>query len=106
MREAQTTIAADGVRFLINEEPANKGRKEVEGLLFNVRTVNATFDDTLGKVDWWDDDGSHPENNHADYGKWRSLDSARANTERYIEGLPEYREHGVLAVNLTAFSFQ
>lgn len=100
MREAQTTIATDGARFLINGEPTSKGRKDVEGLLFNVRTVNATFDDTLGKVDWWDDDGSRPENDHAGYGKWRSPESARANTEHYIKELPEYREHGVLAVNL------
>lgn len=100
MYNAQTTVSIDGPKILINGQPTYKGRAPVEGLLFNVRTVNATFDDTLGQVDWWDDDGSHPENDHAGYGKWTSPDSAFANTERYIKALPEYHEHGILAVNL------
>jgi hypothetical protein len=68
--------------------------------LFNLRTVHATFDDTRGKVPWWDDDGSRPENDHAGYGAWRSPEAAEANTRRFIEALPRYRERGILAVNL------
>jgi len=100
MHNAQTVISIDGTRFLINGQPTYKGRALVEGLLFNIRTVNATFDDTLGKVDWWDDDGSRPENDHARYGAWTSPQSALANTARFIEALPEYHDHGILAVNL------
>jgi hypothetical protein len=100
MYRAQTTISIDGTRILINDQPTYKGRDQVEGLLFNVRTVNATFDDTLGRIDWWDDDGSRSENDYAGYGRWASPDSAFANTERYIQALPEYRAHGILAVNL------
>jgi len=58
MPQARTHVSADGETILINGEPTYAGTG-VEGLLFNVRTVNATFDDTLGEVDWWDDDGSH-----------------------------------------------
>ena len=65
-----------------------------------MRTVNATFDDTLGRVDWFDDDGSRPENGQAGYGLWRSPASAEANTDRFLDGLTAYRDHGVLAVNL------
>ena len=100
MYDAQTTVSVDGTRILINGEPTYKGCEQVEGLLFNVRTVNATFDDTLGKVDWFDDDGSRPENDHAGYGKWESPGSAVANTERFVKALPEVLDCGVLAVNL------
>ena len=94
-----TEISIQGTRFLIGGRPTYSGAN-VEGLLFNVRTVNATFDDTLGRVDWWDDDGSQAGNGCAGYGPWSSPASAEANTRRYIAGLPEYRAHGVLAVNL------
>ncbi len=100
MYNAKTTVSFYGTRVLINNEPTYKGREKIEGFLFNVRTVNATFDDTLGRVPWWDDDGSHVENKHAGYGKWKSPDSAFANTDRFIQALPEYRDWGILAVNL------
>jgi len=100
MYQAQTNVSIDGTKFLINGQPTYPGRGPIEGLLFNVRTVNATFDDTLGVVDWWNDDGSRPENGHAGYGKWTSPASAYANTERFVQALPEYRAHGILAVNL------
>ena len=95
----QTHIEIADTRFLINGEPTYLG-SAVEGLLFNVRTVNATFDDTLGKVTWFDDDGDREGNEHAGYGKWVSPESADTNTTRYVEGLRSYREHGILAVNL------
>jgi len=95
----ETIASFEGTRVLINGCPTYKGTRG-EGLLFNIRTVNATFDDTLGQVAWWDDDGSRPENDHAGYGPWRSPESALANTQRFIEALPEYRTWGILAVNL------
>ena len=66
MYKAQTNVSFDGTEILINGEltyqrwNSSKRHQQIEGLLFNVRTVNATFDDTLGKVNWWDDDGSQP----------------------------------------------
>ena len=99
MYEPQTHIDTDGHRFLLNGGPTYRGTS-VEGLLFNVRTVNATFDDTLGQVDWFDDDGARSENGRAGYGPWVSPQSAGANTVRFIEGLAQYRAHGMLAVNL------
>jgi len=95
-----TTVRIGGERFFINGRPTYEGRPDVEGLLYNIRTVNATFDDTLGHVDYFDDDGSHAENDHAGYGQWRSPDSAFANTQRYVDALPQYRDCGILAVNL------
>lgn len=68
MQNPQTTVSFEGTRVLINGQLTYKDREQVKGLLFNLRTVNATFDDTLGKVSWWDDDGSHPENDYAGYG--------------------------------------
>ncbi|MCJ7549722.1 MAG: hypothetical protein MUQ30_08590 [Anaerolineae bacterium] len=101
MPAAKTTVSIDGPKFLINGRPTYEGRDHVEGLLFNVRTVHATFDDTPGKVDRWDD-GSLSGNDHAGYGKWTSPDSASANTRRYMQTLAEYRTHGILAVNLNS----
>ena len=95
-----TEIAVQDTRFTLDGQLTYPGRAGVEGLLFNVRTVNATFDDTLGRVDWWDDDGTQPGNGSAGYGPWTSPASAEANTARYIAGLAEYRAHGVLAVSL------
>ena len=100
MNNAKTNLSVDGTKFLINGQPTYKGQKKVEGFLFNIRTVNATFDDTINNVDWWDDDGSQAGNNYAGYGKWVSPDSAIANTQRYVDALPEYRSYGILAVNL------
>ena len=98
--QAQTHLAIDGERFLINGKPTHLGKPDIEGFLFNIRTVNATFDDALNRVDWFDDDGSLPENGYAGYGKWVSPASAEANTARFIRALPQFRAHGVLAVNL------
>jgi hypothetical protein len=100
MSDPQTTVAIDGTCFLIDGRPTYPGNSTVEGLLFNVRTVNSTFDDSLNEVDWFDDDGSRPENGNAGYGAWKSPESADANTARFIDGLAEYRAYGILAVNL------
>jgi len=100
MQKPQTSVSFQGTRILINGQLTYTGHKKVEGLLFNIRTVNATFDDTLGQVSWWGDDGSRSENDYANYGQWRSLESADANTQRFIQALPSYRAWGILAVNL------
>ena len=76
MFEAKTEVSFSGEKVRINNQPTYAGNPRAEGLLLNERTVNATFDDTLGKVNWWDDDGSHPEN---DYGHcWCSWRLGRA----------------------------
>ena len=88
---AAANVTFEAERILINGRPTYSGTP-AEGLLFNVRTVNATFDDTLGQVGWWDDDGSHPENDFAGYVPWRSPESAAANTDRFIKALTDYRD--------------
>ncbi|MBS1855187.1 MAG: hypothetical protein JST11_07465 [Acidobacteria bacterium] len=90
----RTAVSIRGDGFLINGEPTYKGRAwqghKIEGLLMNVRAVQATFDDrnpeTRGR---W----AYP-----DTGKW---DPGR-NTREFVAALPEWRRHGVLAftVNL------
>jgi len=91
-RRTQVSIQAD--RFLINGKPTYPGRTysgmKIEGLLMNVRAVQATFDDlnpeTRGK---W----AYP-----DTGKW----DPERNTREFVAALPEWRRHGLLAftVNL------
>jgi hypothetical protein len=95
----QTKVETQGTSFIINDEPTYAGTL-CEGMLFNVRTVNATFDDTLGKVDWFHDRGDRAGNGNAGYGEWSSPESADANTDRFVEGLKDYLDRGILAVNL------
>jgi hypothetical protein len=90
MYKPKTRVSFHGTQILINERPTYEGQKKAEGLLFNLRMVNCTFDDTLGKVDWWNDDGARSENRHTGYGIWTSPESANANTQRFIQALPEY----------------
>jgi hypothetical protein len=89
-RKTEVSIAGDA--FHVNGKPTYEGRKwkghKIEGLLFNSRMVQATFDDLNPKsVDQWA---------YADTGKW---DSER-NTREFIAALPEYRRHGLLGVTL------
>jgi hypothetical protein len=95
----QTRVEIEGTQFLINGTLTYDGTT-CEGMLFNVRTVNATFDDTLGQVEWFDDPGDREGNGRSGYGKWSLPDSAVANTDRFIAGLQDYVDHGILAVNL------
>ena len=63
---------------------------EVEGLLFNARLVQATFDDRNPKtVKRWP---------YPDTGKW----GAERNTREFVAAMPAWRKHGLLAftVNL------
>lgn len=88
----QTVVEIEGEDFLIDGKPTYPGRKwrghRVEGLLFNSRMVQATFDDL------------NPDTRHRwaypDTGVW---DPDR-NTNELVEMLPEYRRHGLLAMTL------
>lgn len=87
-----TAVAIRGAKFLVNGEPTYKGRtwngQPIEGLLFNSRMVQATFDDRNPKtVGRW----AYP-----DTGKW----DAERNTREFLAQMPEWRRHGLLAVTL------
>ena len=96
----RTTVSIQGDAFHINGRPTYEGRtwngKKIEGLLFNSRMVQATFDDlnpeTVGR---W---------NYPDTKKW----DADRNTREFIAAMPEWRKHGLLAftVNLQGGSPQ
>lgn len=73
-----TVVAIADNRWVVNGQPTNQG-SACEGLLMNVRMVNATFEDRSGlKPDF---------------------DSER-NTDEFIASLPDYGAHGVNAVTL------
>ena len=87
-----TEISIAGTRFFINGKPTYAGvsyeGKPVEGLLFNSRMVQAVFDDDNPQtaVHW----------RYPDTGEW---DPDR-NTDEFCAALPEYRQHGLLAVTV------
>ena len=72
---AARVVIRDG-RWLINQRPTNPG-SATEGLLMNVRMVNATFEDR-GKPDF----------------------DSQANTDRFIAHIPDYAAQGVNAFTL------
>ena len=92
--DAGTGVSIRGEQFLINGKPTYAGRSyrgmKVEGLLMNVRAVQAIFDDL----------------NPATRGRWAYPDTGNWDPERnvreFLDALPEWRKHGVLAftVNL------
>jgi hypothetical protein len=81
-----------GVEFILGGTPTYAGREFeghcVQGLLFNVRAVQATFDD------------ANPDTRHhwvyPDTGMW---DPGR-NTEEFCAALRSWRDHGVLAFTI------
>ncbi len=87
-----TTVTIHGDKFLINEQPTYQGRTwngtSIEGLLFNSRMVQATFDDR----------------NPDTVSKWAYSDTKRwdadRNTNEFLEMMPTWRKHGLLAVTL------
>jgi hypothetical protein len=90
----QTVLGIDGARFTINGSPTYAGREyrgwPIEGLLMNVRAVQATFDDLNPETrDQW----AYP-----DSGVW----DPERNLAEFLAVLPEWREAGLLAftVNL------
>lgn len=87
-----THIAVDGEDFLINGQPTYPGRlwrgHRVEGLLFNSRMVQATFDDLNPDTrDLW----AYPDTKAWD---------AERNVSEFLAMLPEYRRFGLLGVTI------
>ncbi len=87
-----TRITIEGEKFLFNGVPTYKGRrfagKPVEGLLFNTRMVQATFDDeNLQSRSRW----AYP-----DTGKW----DPERNVDEFIAAIPTYLAHGITAVTI------
>lgn len=86
---AGTVVSIKGDDFLINGRPTYEGRKwqghRVEGLLFNNRLVQGTFDDLNPETaSRW----AYP-----DTGKW----DADRNNREFVAMLPEWRRHGLLS---------
>jgi hypothetical protein len=89
---AKTTVSIDGQRFLINGKPTYLGRVwngfAIEGLLFNLRAVQAVFDDwDPERLNTW----AYP-----DTGIW---DPDR-NTAEFVAAMPIWREHGLAAITI------
>jgi hypothetical protein len=87
-----TTVSIHGTEFYIDGQPTYKGRTfedhKIQGLLFNVRAVQATFDDANAETrKHW----AYP-----DTGEW---DPDR-NTRDFCEALPAWRDHGVLGFTI------
>jgi hypothetical protein len=87
-----TEVSIRGEQFLINGKPTYAGRtwkgQRVEGLLFNSRMVQATFDDLNGET--------RPKWAYPDTKRW---DPDR-NTREFLAAMPGWRKHGLLAVTL------
>jgi hypothetical protein len=87
-----TQVTLHGDQFFIDGEPTYKGRTyrgyKIEGLLLNSRMIQATFDD------------ANPETRH----RWAYPDSgvydAERNVREFLQALPVYRQHGLLAVTV------
>ena len=88
----KTLVSIDREQFKINGKLTYKGRsfqgKKIEGLLFNSRVVQGTFNDTNPETaSQW----AYP-----DTGKW----DADRNTREFLAAMPEWRKHGLLAFTL------
>jgi hypothetical protein len=84
-----TEVTIAGEEFLLDGRPTYEGRyrdgHKVQGLLFNVRAVQATFDDANRETrDCW----AYP-----DTGVW----DPERNVREFCAALPSWRAHGVLA---------
>jgi hypothetical protein len=88
----RTEVSIRGNAFFVNGRPTYEGRSwqgyMIEGLLLNARLVQGIFDDL------------NPETR----GRWAYPDTGRWDPERnvreFLEALPEYRRHGLLAFTL------
>ncbi len=89
---AATEVSIKGEQFLLNGAPTYAGRMwngmKMEGLLMNVRAVQACFDDSnpATRSRW-----AYP-----DTGKW----DPERNTREFLAALPEWRSHGLLAFTI------
>ncbi len=90
--EPRTRVSIVGEAFHLNEQPTYAGRswngKRIEGLLFNSRMVQATFDDL------------NPQTRK----RWAYPDStvwdADRNLREFLAAMPEWRKHGLLAITV------
>lgn len=90
--EPRTRVSIVGEAFHINERPTYAGRtwkgKRIDGLLFNSRMVQATFDDL------------NPQTRE----RWAYPDSKVWNADRnlreFLAAMPEWRKHGLLAITV------
>jgi hypothetical protein len=90
--QAKTVVSIEGENFLINGVPTHKNRVwngiPVEGLLFNARMVQATFDDwNPDTVAFW----AYP-----DTGRW----DRERNTTEFVNAMPSWRAHGLDAITV------
>ena len=93
-QSSRTEVSIRADQFFLNRKPTYPGRTykgmKIEGLLMNVRAVQAVFDDLnpATRSRW-----AYP-----DTGKW----DPERNVREFLDGLLEWRRHGVLAftVNL------
>jgi hypothetical protein len=88
----KTELQIEGRKFLINGTPTYEGvtheGRQIEGLLFNSRMVQAIFDDANPETaEIW---------RYPDTGEW---DPDR-NTDEFCAMLPTYRAHGLLGVTV------
>jgi hypothetical protein len=87
-----TTVSIQGDQVYIDGQPTYPGRTfrgwRIEGLLMNMRTVQATFDDAnpATRAQW-----AYP-----DTGEW----DPERNVQELLAALPVYRAHGLLALTL------
>jgi len=89
---SRTSVSITGEGFLMNGKPTYPGRvwngHRIEGLLMNCRMVQGIFDDrNAATVTNW----AYP-----DTGKW----DPERNTREFIDAMPEWRRHGLLAFTL------
>ena len=87
-----TELTISGRAFCIDGRPTYPGRvfegHKIEGLLFNVRAVQATFDDANPETRrYW----AYP-----DTGEW----DPERNVSEFCAALPAWKEHGVLAFTI------
>jgi len=90
--QRKTSVSIVGEQFYLNGQPTYAGRSwhghRVEGLLLNSRMVQGIFDDR----------------NPATTGQWAYPDTGRwdaeRNTREFIEAMPAWRRHGLLAFTL------
>lgn len=88
----RTAVSIQGDNFYINGLPSYAGQSwdghKIEGLLFNSRMVQGIFDDLNPETrKMW----AYP-----DTGKW----DPERNTEEFIQSMPEWRRHGLLAFTI------
>ena len=87
-----TDVSISGTEFLINDQPTYAGRTfeghKVQGLLFNLRVVQATFDDANPATrERW----AYP-----DTGEW----DPQRNVTEFCAALESWRDHGVLGFTM------